>query len=94
MLLRLQRYDLELKHYSGKSIPVVDTLSRKYVSDTYPTPSHGMDLHVHFVIYLLPISDRKLTEIRSPTEKDATLIILAQTIMSGFPENVPIANQK
>ncbi len=62
MLLQLQRYDLDVQYIPGKCIPVADTLSRKFVSDTYPELAEGMDTHVHTVISSLPISDRKLQD--------------------------------
>ncbi|CAH1232986.1 RTL1 [Branchiostoma lanceolatum] len=34
MLLRLQKYDLEVKHKPGKEIPVADALSRLYLDET------------------------------------------------------------
>ena len=68
MLLQLQRYDIDVQNVSGKKIPVADTLSRRYVSDTYPELSKGMDLHVNTVLSSLPISDRKVREIKAHTE--------------------------
>ena len=34
ILLQLQRYDLDIKHVSGRDIPLADTLSRKFLPDT------------------------------------------------------------
>jgi len=86
MLLQLQRYDLEVKHYQGKNIPVADTLSRKFLSDTYPILSDGIDMQVHMVLSALPVSDRKKEEIQSLTEQDPQLVILKQVIIEGWPE--------
>ena len=69
MLLQLQKYDLDIKHYPSKQVPVADTLSRKFVSDTFPELSAGMDMQVHLVMSGLPVPDRKLQEIKSITQK-------------------------
>ena len=86
MLLQLQRYDIDVQYASGKKIPVADTLSRRYVSDTYPELSEGMDLHVHTVLSSLPISDRKMKEIKAHTEQDPQMDQLKQVILKGWPE--------
>ena len=51
MLLQLQKYDLHVEFVKGKSIPLADTLSRKYLPDTYPDLSKGLDMHVHSVVF-------------------------------------------
>ena len=85
MLLQLQHYDIDVQYVSGKKIPVADTLSRRYVSDTYPEISEGMDLHVH-VLSSLPISDRKMKEIKAHTEQDPQMDQLKQVMLKGWPE--------
>ena len=57
ILLQLQRYDLDIKHVSGRDIPLADTLSRKFLPDTYPELSEGLDLHVHTVFSTISVSD-------------------------------------
>ena len=34
MMLRLQKYDLNVRHKPGKEIPVTETLSRLHLTDT------------------------------------------------------------
>ena len=49
-------------------------------------------LSVHLPTANLPISDRKLTELRRETANDNALIKLAETIQEGWPnykQNVP-----
>ena len=60
MLLQLQSYDLDVTYVPGKQIPVADTLSRKFVSDTYPSLIKDLDALVHSVLANLQISERKL----------------------------------
>ena len=87
MMLQLQRYDLDVHHLPGKDIPVADALSRKPMTDTFPTMSEGMDLHVHTVLSNLPISDRKLEEIRKHSELDSQFKCLSETIVQGWPNS-------
>ena len=67
ILLQFQRYDLDIKHVSGRDIPLADTLSRKFLPDTYPELSEGLDLHVHTVFSTISVSDRKLEQVRQVT---------------------------
>ena len=70
ILLQLQRYDLDIKHVSGRDIPLADTLSRKFLPETYPELSEGLDLHVHTVFSTISVSDRKLEQVRQATRND------------------------
>lgn len=85
MMLRLQRYDLELQHLFSKEIPVADTLSRRFLKDTFPELSAGIDLQVNMVMSSLPVSDRKMQEIMSQTDLDPQLIVLKEVILQGWP---------
>lgn len=86
MILQLQRYEFTIRHRAGKDIPVADTLSRKPISDCDNSLSEGMDVHVHTVCSSLPVSDKKLQEIKMETEKDPQLQLLVQTLKEGWPE--------
>lgn len=78
-------YDIEVRFRAGKEIPVLDTLSRKSFSDTFPSLSEGLDVQVSMVISSLPVSDRKLKEIKVQTEKDEQLSLLQKVIQEGWP---------
>lgn len=86
IILQLHRYELEINHLHGKSIPVADTLSRKYLADTYPKLSEGMEAHVHTIISSVPVSDRKFELIKLSTERDMQLVTLKEFILSGWPD--------
>ena len=86
MILQLQKYDITIIHRPGKHIPVADTLSRKSLACNDHTLSEGMDTQVHTVISNLPVSDRKLTDIRTATEQDPQLTMLKEYVLSGWPE--------
>ena len=88
MLLQLQRYNIVLLHLPGKSIHIADTLSRKFLSDTYPKLAEGMNLHVHTVLASLPVSDKKkLEDIKSVANNEPRILTLQNVILSGWPES-------
>ena len=76
MLLQLQKYDLHIEFVKGKSIPLAKTLSRKYLPDTYPDLSKGLDMHVHSVVFNLPFSDAKLQELVDAGKSDQKFLNL------------------
>ncbi|KAH3849352.1 hypothetical protein DPMN_091751 [Dreissena polymorpha] len=57
MMLQLQKYDLDVQHISGKEVPISDLHSRQPVTDSFE--SEGLDLHVHTVMQLITVTDRK-----------------------------------
>ena len=68
MMIQMQRFDIDVRFRPGKQIPVPDTLSRKSVSDTCPALSESLEVQVNFVMSSLPVSDKKLEEIKLQTE--------------------------
>ena len=87
MLLQLQAYDLTLTHIPGKDIPIADTLSRKFLSDTYPQLSAGMDLHVHMVVSSSRMSSRRMEEVKTATQADPQMKVVMQLVHDGWPES-------
>ena len=57
MLLRIQKYDVQIKYLSGKDIPVVDALSR--ISSCPGEDVQGLDISVHEVHLPLNASPNK-----------------------------------
>jgi len=84
MLLQLQKYDIELVFVPGKQIPLADTLSRKFLPDTYPEIAEGLDTCVHAVMSSLPVSDNKMELIRSTTKSDSQMQLLTKAILDGW----------
>ena len=74
MLLKLQKYDLEVKYTKGKELHVADTLSCAYLT-VPPTDNDIDDLEftVHALVRDLPVSDAKLSQLQSTTEHDEQL---------------------
>ena len=56
----------------GKSIPVADALSRKYLNETDNT-SELMEAHVHLIVSSLPVSDQKLKDVKDATKTSKVL---------------------
>lgn len=82
MLLRLQRYDLNVTYKRG---------SEMYPAQSVPLSSPQSEFcHSVEVVYLtehLPISSRRLKQIQEAMNKDATLQILKHHILSGWPND-------
>ena len=73
MLLRLQKYDFELKYTPGKYMYVADTLSRAFLNETDESnneTNEEMNVMIHTIIENLPISDEKLEILRNATMRD------------------------
>ena len=85
MMIQMQRYNIELRFRAGKDIPVPDTLSRKSVNDICPSLFETLDVQVNMVSSSLPVSDRKLREIKLQTEQGEQLAILKQAMLDGWP---------
>ncbi len=84
MLLRLQKYDIELKFTPGTDIPIADALSRANL----PTTSKStLDYQVHLLMSNLPVSENKLQEIRTATAKDQVLKNVKEFILNGWPDS-------
>lgn len=87
MLLQLQAYRLNIVHVPGKSIPVADTLSRKYLPAEIDDCQVDLDVHVHTVLKNLPISDRKMEQVREATNEDKDLHHVKSYLMEGWPDS-------
>ena len=86
LLLRLQRYDIDLTFTQGRDIPVPDTLSRAYLPNS-DIEDESLEYQVHLLINNLPVSQPKLKEIQDATSKDPILQQLQRFILDGFPNS-------
>ena len=73
MILRIRRYDIKFQYLEGKKLVLADTLSRAALMTTSTSTT------VHHM---------RLDELRSATEKDDLMQILASTIDNGWPEKI------
>lgn len=83
MIMRLQKYDFTVHYERGKNMHLADMLSRAYLPFQ---GKEGDDVESVKVVRYLPISDKRLDEIRAETRKDQSLRDLSETILVGWPE--------
>ena len=91
MIMRLQKYDFEVRYQQGTRMHIADTLSRAFL----PTTDHpsGAEFENVNMAKFLPISSEKLEDIQRRTDEDESLQMLKQTIIQGWPKerkNLPI----
>ena len=84
MLLRIQRYDYDLKYVPGKDISLADALSR--LTSCPEGEIKGLDISIHEVHSQINASPTSIIESKKETAKDAVLSLLRETIMTGWPE--------
>lgn len=88
MLLKLQKYDIDLKFQPGKDVPVADLLSRK--TDSKPDSCsqkfpEEIEYHVHAMYRHVSIADARLQEVYASAKVDAQYQLLYKTIEEGWP---------
>ncbi|XP_069110060.1 uncharacterized protein [Argopecten irradians] len=89
LMLRLQKYSLDVSYTPGKFMYTSDALSRAYDTTTIPSDKTGeeeIETYVDFVMSNVQVSDRKLEEIQLETQNDEEMNVLAETILNGFPD--------
>lgn len=82
MMLRTQRYDIQVVYKPGKELFIADTLSRAPVSE----PDSKEDEYEVHVVDSMPISDDKLKHFMEETASDPGLQKLIQYVMAGWPD--------
>uniref|UniRef100_A0A8C7YWC8 Gypsy retrotransposon integrase-like protein 1 n=1 Tax=Oryzias sinensis TaxID=183150 RepID=A0A8C7YWC8_9TELE len=85
MMLRIQKYDVDVMYVPGKDMLLADTLSRAYLPEHSSCGSVEAEIETVNMVLHLPISEQSLNAIRVATEQDATLQTLQQTISKGWP---------
>ncbi|RXN04788.1 crumbs -like protein [Labeo rohita] len=89
IILQLQRYDIQkycTSRKPGKDIPIADALSSKSIPYKLQSLDEDMDAQIHTVVTNHPVSDRKLSDIRTATEQDPQLISLRSIVKSEWPD--------
>jgi len=71
MMLRIQKYDVEIKYVPGKEIPLADALSR--VSPCPGDTIEGLNVSVHELHLHLNASPTRIDQIKEETSKDEVL---------------------
>ena len=73
---------------------VADALSRASLTENNPEiNNYDMNFFVHSIINSLPISGKKLDQLKEETKKDNTLNILKSYVENGWPEKKQISDQ-
>ena len=81
--MTLQKYSLEVKYRPGKELFVADTLSRAPLQEQASKLDYKFDVNV---LTYLPVSDDKITTIKTETQKDQELQTVKQIVLNGWPE--------
>ena len=86
MLLKLQKYHVEVRNKKGKELVVADALSRNY--PPYKVSSNDTDNEIPIcMVTCLPMSAERIEELQRKTANDPTMQTLAKTICNGWPDN-------
>ena len=91
MLLRLQRYNLEVKYKKGSLMFIADTLSRAYLGEMLPS-EEVKSLELVYHTENLGVSLSRLTWIEQESALDPVCAELRQVIPEGWPGNVHECN--
>ena len=90
MMLRLQRYDLQVEYEPGKNLYIADTLSRAPEGQN-ETAANSKDEFEVLIIENMPDSEEKLEQFKQETRKDPTLQKLESGSRYGDVKNVLIS---
>ena len=91
MLLRLQKYNLQVKYKRGSEMYIADLLSHASISAALPsnTDFEVFCTELEQISYTehLKVSDTRLDQIQISTLQDSTLQSLKSTILTGWPND-------
>ncbi|CAB4028475.1 Hypothetical predicted protein [Paramuricea clavata] len=88
MLLRLQKYDINLIYKPGKLLKVADTLSRAQLAETAEEISEqDMKSQVYLLYANLPCSSEILEKVREETARDPMSQKIIRMIRVGWPQS-------
>lgn len=86
MLLRLQKYSIEIKYVPGRLMYVADTLSRAPTDDACDEKTGSdIDVHVNALYDSVNFSSDKLKKIKEETDKEPGLGNVRQYCLKGWP---------
>ncbi len=85
LLLKMSKYDIEMKYIPGKTNVVADALSRVCSMEQPPRDHDTPMIEIDAITSTLPASPAKLDEIRQCTEKDVVLCHLKDMVHDGWP---------
>ena len=82
LLIRLQKYIVNVEFLPGKFLHIADTLSRTHLSDIDDdnTITEDFAIMIHTVALNLPISQTKMETLKESTNNDPKLVMLKEYI--------------
>ena len=87
-LLQLQKYDLNVNYIPGKDLILSDTLSRAPSgSDTTEINEEEVTAQVNVIFSSLPVSTRRMNQIKEETHQDPTMQKLITMVQTGWPDD-------
>lgn len=88
MLIRLQQFDIKLKHKPGSKLYIADTLSRSCTSEIKINylEINEIEAHVDILLKDLNISETQLKNFEKETLADQQLKTLNEYLLKGWPE--------
>ena len=86
LLLRLQRYDVDIRYKPGREMYLADTLSRAYLKTSNRSAIEEEVESVH-MIDNVSITHNTFTLIKAATADDESLQTVKRYILSGWPEH-------
>ena len=87
MMMRIQKYDVDVVYLPGKDMVLADTLSRAYLPECSAFGSVEAEIETVNMLQHVPISADSLSSIRSATTQDSTLQKLIETIQQRWPND-------
>jgi hypothetical protein len=84
MMIKLQRYDFEMKYTPGKFLYIPDTLSRAKLGQSDDNLNQELDSQVNMIVDQLNISAITLQKIAEETDKDHNLRIVKESLQNGW----------
>jgi hypothetical protein len=84
MIMRLQQYDFQIVHKSGKDIPVPDNLSRLHLPRN--AESNDFQILLTDISSVHSVSPKSLEDIKNVTNTDRVMQKLSNVIKSGWPD--------
>ena len=83
MLLKTQKYDMEILYKPGPEMFLADTLSRAFLDTTENAQGEFEWVNA---VKLLPMTEERLAELKNSTSTDEVLQQLKQVIQTGWPD--------
>uniref|UniRef100_A0A3P9K7U7 Gypsy retrotransposon integrase-like protein 1 n=1 Tax=Oryzias latipes TaxID=8090 RepID=A0A3P9K7U7_ORYLA len=87
MMLRIQKYDLNVVYVPGKDMLLADTLSRAYLPEGAHQDYGEAEIETVNMLQHLPISHDSLNQIRTATKGDKTLQMIIKMMQQGWPSD-------